>query len=235
MANDDLHPCADRTSRKHHTVLCFKAKVLWFNFRTWDYSSIDNVNPTMFPNGVADFKSFSEDAAAQGLRLSTHRMSGGLDPRDPDYCVKPSPGLLAWGNMTLSVPASAAANGSIVVTPASGTTLRDMPAKGGGVCSLGGTEYAYFSSIVPLPNDDWTLHLTHGVSHGFPVGTVVRCYVKGNEYFLPDAMSDLYEEVAVRYANFSNLIGFQDGSFDGAAWFCWCVHVGLWFALSQRG
>ena len=35
-------------------------------------------------------------------------------------------------------------------------------------------------------------------------------------------MPDLCEEVAVRCANFSNLVGFQDGSFDGAAWFSWC-------------
>ena len=64
------------------------------------------------------------------------------------------------------------------------------------------------------------MSLESGVDRSYAVGTRVRCYVKGNVYFLPDAMSDLCEEVAIRYANFSNLIGFQDGSFsfDGAGW-----------------
>ena len=34
-------------------------------------------------------------------------MSGGLDPRDPDYCVKPDPGLAGWGDMTLVSAATA--------------------------------------------------------------------------------------------------------------------------------
>jgi hypothetical protein len=87
-------------------------------------------------------------------------------------------------------------------------------------CSVG-DEYIKFTNITTLPNGDWRMSLESGVARSYAVGTRVRCYVKGNVYFLPDAMSDLYEEVAVRYANFSNLIGFQDGSFDGAAWFAW--------------
>ena len=47
-------------------------------------------------------------------------------------------------------------------------------------------------------------------------------------YFIPDLFSALYEEVAVRYANFSNLIGFDDGSFDGAAWFAWYGRWGFY-------
>jgi len=131
------------------------AKVLWFNFRAWDYTSIDNVNPQMFPNGVADFKSFSNDAAAQGLRLSTHRMSGGLDPRDPDYCVKPSPGLLAWCNATLAQPVSAGRT-SIVVTPAPGTEVQSGKAKQR--CSIG-DEHFDAKSITPLPSGDWKVEL----------------------------------------------------------------------------
>ena len=225
------------------------AKVLWFNFRAWDWTSIDNVNPAVFPNGVADFKSFSDDAKKQGLRLSTHRMSGGLDPRDPDYCVKPAPGLLAWANTTLAAPAGVS-DRTIAVSPPPGVA---PPLRGGKVeqarrhrrggiaenesegrleerlegqggqssaCSVG-DEYVTFTNITTLPNGDWKMSLESGVDRSYAVGTRVRCYVKGNVYFLPDAMSDLYEEVAIRYANFSNLIGFQDGSFDGAGWFGW--------------
>ena len=98
------------------------AKVLWFNFRAWDWTSIDNVNPAVFPNGVADFKSFSDDAKKQGLRLSTHRMSGGLDPRDPDYChPKPAPGLLAWANTTLAAPVGVSGR-TITTSPPPGVT-----------------------------------------------------------------------------------------------------------------
>jgi hypothetical protein len=209
------------------------AQVLWFNFRAWDWTSIDNVNPAMFPNGVADLKSFSDDAKKQGLRLSTHRMSGGLDPRDPDYCVKPAPGLLAWANTTLAAPAGAS-DRTITTSPPPGVA---PPARGGvaesesegrlegqgglsSTCSVG-DEYIEFSNITTLPNGDWRMSLKGGITRSYAIGTRVRCYVKGNVYFLPDAMSDLYEEVAIRYANFSNLMGFQDGSFDGAGWFGW--------------
>ena len=201
------------------------AKVLWFNFRAWDWTSIDNVNPAVFPNGVADFKSFSDDAKKQGLRLSTHRMSGGLDPRDPDYChPKPAPGLLAWANTTLTAPVGVSGRTIVTTSPPPGVT--PPPSNGrdphgrSPTCSVGG-EYFEFANITMLPNGDWRMSLERGVTRSYAIGTSVRCYVKGNLYFLPDAMSDLYEEVAIRYANFSNLLGFQDGSFDGAAWFSW--------------
>jgi len=195
------------------------AQVLWFNFRAWDWTSIDNVNPAMFPNGVADFKSFSDDAKKQGLRLSTHRMSGGLDPRDPDYCVKPAPGLLAWANTTLAAPAGVA-DRTITTLPPPGVAENESEGRGRSTCSVG-EEYIEFTNITTLPNGDWRMSLKSGVKRSYAIGTRVRCYVRGNVYFLPDAMSDLYEEVAQRYANFSNLIGFQDGSFDGAGWFTW--------------
>ena len=202
------------------------AKVLWFNFRVWDWTSIDNVNPHMFPNGVKDLKQFSDDAAQQGLRLSTHRMSGGLDPRDPDYCVKPSPGLLAWGNMTLTHPASPS-DTTIIVTPSPGLTI---PANYHGLssCNIGGDEYIISNTITRMSDGDWTLHLANGIGLNHSSGSIVRCFVKGNVYYLPDLFSPLYEEVAVRYANFSNLIGFQDGSFDGAAWFAWYGRWGFY-------
>merc|ERR1711939_148548 len=69
------------------------AKVLWFNFRAWNGVSIDNVDTHMFPGGVQDFKDFSDDARKNGFAISSHRMSGGLYPSDPDYCRKPDPGL----------------------------------------------------------------------------------------------------------------------------------------------
>jgi len=71
----------------------------------------------------------------------------------------------------------------------------------------------------------WKVELKSAGKLPHKTGAVVRCYVKGNVYFLPDALSSLYEEVAVRYANFSNLLGFQDGSFDGAGWFS---YYGRW-------
>ena len=52
--------------------------------------------------------------------------------------------------------------------------------------------------------------------------------LRNPRYFIPDLFSALYEEVAVRYANFSNLIGFDDGSFDGAAWFAWYGRWGFY-------
>ena len=202
------------------------AKVLWFNFRVWDWTSIDNVNPHIFPNGVKDLKQFSEDAAQRGLRLSTHRMSGGLDPRDPDYCVKPSPGLLAWGDMTLSQTASTS-DTTIIVTPAPGLNIPDNT-KHLSSCSIGEDEYVTFTTINTMSNGNWMLHLAHAISSNHSTDTPVRCYVRGNVYYLPDLFSSLYEEVAVRYANFSNLIGFQDGSFDGAAWFSWYGRWGFY-------
>ena len=210
------------------------ATSLWFNFRVWAGSEIDNVDPKVFPTGVPGFKSFSDDAAQHGFRITTHRMSGGLMPTDPDYVVKPDPGLLGWGNMHL-VADGAAGVDRVVVKPQPGSRIpvtknewksnmstdvyQEVMSKLG-ACSIG-DEMLFYQSITPLPDGNWEMVLTGKTKIAHPAGSLVRGYVKGNEYFIPDLFSPLYEEVAVRYANFSNLVGFDDGSFDGAAWFGW--------------
>jgi len=210
------------------------AKALWFNFRVWAGSSIDNVDPRMFPSGVGGFKAFSDDAVKNGFRISTHRMSGGLMPDDPDYCIKPDPGLLGWGNMHLLSDCAAGID-RVVVKPQPGTKIPvptnkwksnmskevfERVSAGLGACSIA-DEMLSYQSITPLANGSWEMVLTAKTQMVHPAGALVRGYIKGNEYFLPDLFSPLYEEVAVRYANFSNLVGFDDGSFDGAGWFTW--------------
>eukprot|EP00039_Didymoeca_costata_P020810 m.342513 g.342513 ORF g.342513 m.342513 type:complete len:920 (-) comp21471_c0_seq1:215-2974(-) len=205
------------------------AKVMWFNFRVWDYTSIDNVNPAMFPTGKQGFKDFSDDAAKNGFSISSHRMSGGLTPEDPDYCVKPNPQLMGWGTMTL-VNAIGPADTTIIVKPDPGTKIptRDptKPSSQYQVTNMGlgslsiEDEWLTYTDIAPLPSGNWQLNVTRkssGVSHS--IGANLKGYLKGNEYFIPDLYSPLYETVAARYANFSNYVKFQDGSFDGAGWF----------------
>lgn len=222
-----------------------EAKTLWFNFRAWDYTSIDNVNPEIFPTGVPGFKNFSNAAAKLGFSLSTHRMSGGLDPRDPDYCSpKPDQGLMGFGNMSL-VNAVTASDTTIVVKPAPGVKIpvspkdwkpsmspdvyriisTDVNKLGSG--SIADEWITYDpSSIRPVAGGgNWQITVTriNGANHA--AGATVKGYMKGNVYYIPELFSELYEEVAVRYANFSNLIGFDDGSFDGAGWF---TYYGRW-------
>ena len=93
-----------------------------------------------------------------------------------------------------------------------------------GACSIG-EEWLTYQTIAPLPDGNWEILLTGKSKTTHPAGALVRGYIKGNEYFLPDLFSPLYEEVAVRYATFSNLVGFADGNFDGAGWFTW---YGCW-------
>lgn len=214
------------------------AKTLWFNFRTWDYTSIDNVNPQIFPTGVPGFKNFSNTAAKLGFSLSTHRMSGGLDPRDPDYCSpKPDQGLMAFGDMTL-VNSVAASDTTITVRPGRGVKIPitqkdwnsnmslDVYQINSWVCCKLGSgsiadEWITYNpkSIVPVAGGNWQIEVTRTNGSNHAAGAMVKGYLKGNLYYIPELFSELYEEVAVRYANFSNLIGFDDGSFDGAAWF----------------
>jgi hypothetical protein len=210
------------------------AKSLWFNFRVWAGSEIDNVSPKMFPSGVPGFKSFSDDAAKHGFRITTHRMSGGLMPDDPDYCVKPDPGLLGWGNMHLMSNGAAGVD-RVAVKPQPGikipvpsnkwksnmsTQVYQEVKADLGACSIG-DEMLFYQNIAPLPDGNWEIVLRTKTKQAHPSGSLVRGYIKGNEYFIPDLFSPLYEEIAVRYADFSNLVGFDDGSFDGAAWFGW--------------
>jgi hypothetical protein len=213
-----------------------EANTLWFNFREWSGSSIDNVDPKMFPSGVPGFKSFSDDAAKNGFKISSHRMSGGLMPDDPDYCVKPDPGLLGWGDMHL-VSDGAVGVTRVVVKPLlpgakipvkalqknMSTEVYMVVSAGLGACSIG-EEWLTYQSIAPLPDGNWEILLSGKTTAAHPAGALVRGYIKGNEYFLPDLFSPLYEEVAVRYANFSNLVRFADGNFDGAGWFTWYGH-----------
>lgn len=81
-------------------------------------------------------------------------------------------------------------------------------------------------SIRPVAGGNWEMtiaRLSGSTNHS--AGAVVKGYMKGNLYYIPELFSELYETVAARYANFSNLIGFDDGSFDGIAWFS---YYGSW-------
>ena len=175
--------------------LLSKLKESGCTVRVWAGSSIDNVDPKVFPSGVAGFKAFSDDAAKNGLRLTTHRMSGGLMPTDPDYCVKPDPGLLAWGTMTL-VSAATATDSRIVVKPQPGakipvmlknwqanmsTDVYERVPMSLGACSIA-DEMLSYRSITPLPDGNWAMEVTRRKGTAHPAGAMVRGYVKGNEY-----------------------------------------------------
>eukprot|EP00040_Diaphanoeca_grandis_P022588 m.121777 g.121777 ORF g.121777 m.121777 type:complete len:952 (+) comp28878_c0_seq1:127-2982(+) len=215
-----------------------EAKILWFNFRVWRGDSIDSVSTKMFPDGLKGFKDFSDDAAVNGFGISSHRMSGGLYPTDPDYCVKPGNlDLDIWGTMSL-VTAISANDTSLIVQPDAGAKIPTKtwgPSMSPDVYQLIkswkvdtfsiGNEWLTFNFATPMPNGRWAVGITRtqGIAHA--AGAQAIGYARGNVFFIPSSDSKLVETVAERYANFSNLVQFQDGSFDGAAWF---TYLGDW-------
>ena len=175
----------------------------------------------MFPDGLQDFRSFADDAAKEGFSLSSHRMSGGLYPDDPDYCVKPDPGLMTWGRMALAKDVGAS-DTTIEVTPEPGVTIpaqnvssefqalpRDVKRAGLGSWGVGscsiGDEWVTCQRVRALPGDNWEIQVKRkagGAAH--PAGALVRGYLKGNVYYLPDPFSELYEEVDLTMLQFTS-------------------------------
>ena len=92
-------------------------------------------------------------------------------PDDPDYCVKPDPGLLGWGDMRLVSDGAVGVTRVVVKLPRPGakipvlklqknmsTEVYEEVSAGLGACSID-DEMLLYQSIAPLPDGNWEMIL----------------------------------------------------------------------------
>ena len=69
------------------------------------YRQNDEINPAMYPNGLADVQAFKNSLGTDGRTLMFHYLSGNIGEEDPEF-TKPnvSADLQSWGTVTLTAP-----------------------------------------------------------------------------------------------------------------------------------
>ena len=227
---------------EHYSYMPYAAKMdaraiymwnlIWRGEYWLQYRQNDEINPTMYPNGMADMQDFKNSLAADGRTLMFHYLSGNIGEEDPEFSSpNVSADLQSWGTMTLTTPIATTAN-TMIVQPAAGVKL---PIVGGNLL-LGppaipsffdfktfriGSEWLSASSVTDLGDGTWQLS---GVARGkwqttqqsYSSGTSLRGYLRPyNQDFVPDPDSPLLTTIAARWATLSNTLGLRGAEFDG--------------------
>ena len=127
---------------------------------------------------------------------------------------------MTWGRMALAKDVGAS-DTTIEVTPEPGVTIpaqnvssefqalpRDVKRAGLGSWGVGscsiGDEWVTCQRVRALPGGNWEIQVKRkagGAAH--PAGALVRGFLKGNVYYLPDPFSELYEEVDLTMLQFT--------------------------------
>ena len=191
----------------------------------------DEINPAMYPSGLADMQAFRKELATSGKSLGFHYLCGNIGEEDPQF-TRPvvSPDLQSWGNVTLTGNISSS-DTSMTVQPAAGVKLPIISASFIAPPQIPsffdfktfriGNEWVNASSVTDLGNGTWQLA---GVSRGqwdtnpvaYPSGTSLRGYMRPyNQDFVPDPNSPLFTTIATRWANLNNTLGIACATFDG--------------------
>ena len=206
--------------------------LVWRGEYGLNYRQNDEINPNMYPNGLADMQAFKSEAAGKNLGLMFHYLSGNIGERDKEFVAPTAhPDLQSWGTVTLSGAIDAAAT-SFVVVPDSGVELpvigSDQPLEAPPVVSSVfdfktfriGNEWIQASSVEDLGNGTWQLE---GVSRGmwdtsaasYSEAESLRGYLRPFNDFVPDPNSALFETITTRWADLNNTLGLKHASFDG--------------------
>jgi autotransporter-associated beta strand protein len=227
---------------EHYTYTPYAAKMdakavymwnlIWRGEYWLQYRQNDEINPIMYPNGLADMQAFKTSLTTDGRALMFHYLSGNIGEEDPEF-AKPnvSTDLQSWGTVTLTAPISTTAN-TMIVQPAAGVKL---PVIGGNLL-LGppaipsyfdfktfriGSEWMSASSVTDLGNGTWQLNGVargqwHTTTQSYSSGTSLRGYLRPyNQDFVPDPDSPLLTTIAARWATLSNTLGLRGSEFDG--------------------
>ena len=220
------------------TTMDAKAIYLWneiWRGEYWlQYRQNDQINPVMYPNGLADLVTFKNTLASSGKKLMFHYLSGNIGEEDIQF-TKPnvSPDLQSWGTVTLTAAINATAT-TMTVQPAAGVNLpiistSSRPMQGPPVLPSFfdfktfriGSEWINASSVTNLGNGTWRLD---GVSRGqwgttaqsYSASTSLRGYMRPyGKDFIPDPDSALFTNITTRWATLNNTLGTMRAEFDG--------------------
>lgn len=205
--------------------------LIWRGEYWLDIRQNDQINPLMYPGGLADLLTF-KTASGRGLML--HYLCGNIGEEDVEFTkTTVSPDLQAWGTVTLNSSVGAG-DSTMTVTPDSGVRMpvistSSYPNLGPPVIPsifdfktfrIGG-EWVSASSVTDLGNGTWQLNgVTRGnwntTAQSHPGGTSLRGYLRPyNQDFVPEPNSPLMATLASRWANLNNTLGTSGSEFDG--------------------
>ena len=187
------------------------------------------VNRRVFPRGEEDLRAFSEELAADGMRLNLHYVSGGIGFLDPIYVgSRPDRRLASWGTCQLCAPVQADET-TLRLQPARGLVWPPVPRRHFFRCELVriGDELIRLRSGEVQPDGSWVLKdcergLFKTVATRHAEGTDVKGLVTAyGENFVPDNSSTLLDEIADGYAGLLNRCQIGHAEYDGAEIHAW--------------
>jgi len=184
-------------------------------FYPWRSTPSYQLNPSLFPNGMAGLKKVADKIHAAGLQVGLHVMQGmvGWGPKDDPYITpKADPRLLQDRHASLAVPLDEKAIEVVVKE----TTL-DWPETGdlyveGEIIRYSRRTEAGFAEC------QRGLHGTTISAHaaGARVGHLVNCFPNwGNTVYCPDVNSTMIDEICDRLATVFNETSADMSYFDG--------------------
>jgi hypothetical protein len=183
------------------------------------------VKPEVFPGGDADLKRYRDELGGKGMLLRLHNVSGGIGSRDPEFFTRErvDPRLSTWVKGRLEAPV-AAAGGDWLFRPEPGSELPHL--RMGRYWNLNffriGAELVRVAELQDVDGPVWRLKgvmrgrgSTRASGHqaGEEVAGLMSAY---GQNFVPDSHSDLFGEMASRYANFINAMELDHQHYDGA-------------------
>jgi len=224
---DDLLACVDHAK-------AMRIKTLYMHLNVWAdrYHTTDRqtfyVNETLFPKGRPDLKRFCKHAQANGVGVAVRTLSHSISLMSDEFIsLTPRKGLTHYWSGTL-VEDIASNSREIRIQsdhhiPTSYNDRDDV--RDFRDFALIGDEILRFTGFDDAPDGAITLRLSgkraeRGFGHTQPAshtkGTPVKL-LKGtfNIRTVPDADSDLLDEIAANYARFNNEMKLANASFDG--------------------
>jgi len=205
-------------------------------------SAVDQIDSTLFPNGLSDLMALKEYCAQRGIRLSLHGMSGFLGDSDPGGPLSPTgltPEVARWATGTLLNPVSSQSTafnvrpdpgcGMIVSPPPWGTNRQVYaPYYGKGQGIIGIDSDLMSGSAVVSDSTTWGVsNVTRqsmppsgqiwGMDH--PAGSQVDLLLTTSwdpDQVMVDSRSDLLHNLATRWASLLNAVNATEQNYDGS-------------------
>ncbi|MEI8310183.1 MAG: hypothetical protein WCH98_05445 [Verrucomicrobiota bacterium] len=186
--------------------------------------SFVSVNPDVFPGGREDLKRYREYLKKKGMQLRLHSVSGGIGGQDPEFFAadRVDSRLSTWVKGRLEAPVSATAN-EMLFRPDPGAELPHL--RLGNYWNMLtfriGGEVLRAAELLDVDGPVWRLKgLTRGqgktpaTAHeaGEEMAGLLSAYGKN---FVADSRSDLFGEMASRYAKLINEAELDHQHYDG--------------------
>jgi len=179
-------------------------------FLNWGHFDL---NAGEFPDGDASMRRCAEAAAARGVRLGVHTLTGFITTNDPYVSPVPDPRLARWGSSTLTATIDAAATELPIADPA---PFRDRGTLGAAIIGQELVQYGSVSDAEPWRLLDCARGAFGTTAAAHEAGADVG-HLADHAYrtLLPGIENGMMDEMTDRLVRLFNDTGLRQISFDG--------------------